>query len=791
MEKLNNKIKYSPEELKKMPIATAHWGSYRVEMNDGRPVALHGFEDDPSPSPIGEAMLETLSGPCRIGSPMVRRGFLENGKASDRTKRGYDSFVEVEWDQALDLAAQELTRVRDERGHEGIFAGSYGWASAGRFHHAQSQLRRFMNLFGGCTTARNTYSYAAAEVIMPHVAGSLNKLLLEHTSWRSIIEGAKLVVAFGGMAVKNSQVNPGGTGRHTQRDDMMAAKKAGIEFVNISPASSDVMEELEADWLAIRPNTDIALMLALAHTLVIEGLHDKAFLEKYCVGFEAFMPYLMGTDDGTPKDAKWAEQITGIDAGAIVALARRMANTPTNVSVSWSLTRQQNGEQPYWMVVVLAAMLGGIGQPGTGFSLGLSAVSSIGSDRSQLPWAAFPTGTNPVDKFIPVARIADMLLKPGEGFQYDGKDYTYPDIGLVYWAGGNPFHHHQDLNRLRKAWQNVETVIVHEPFWTPLARHADIVFPATVSLERNDLSGSTRDNYFFSTQKVIEPFGKARNDHDIFAGLARRLQPLGSSETGFHEAFIGGRDEGQWLRELYSETKKRGDRLGHSLPDYDEFKKAGFYKLDAPEEAKILLRDFREDPDAHPLNTPSGRIEIFSETIAGFHEGEIPGHPVWSEPVEWLGSSKTNTHPLHMVSHQPARRLHSQLDHSSHSRGGKIKGREPCNLNPRDAASRQIREGDMVRIFNDRGACLSVAQLDPGVREGVVMIATGAWYDPDWNDDPKCCKHGNPNNLTADLPTSNLAQGPGALTCLVEIERFDDAPPEVTAFNSPEIVSKK
>ncbi|MFK5978266.1 MAG: molybdopterin-dependent oxidoreductase [Rhizobiaceae bacterium] len=784
---MKNTQSKSIEELSQMPIASAHWGTYRIEMNDGKPVALHGFEQDPEPSSIGGAMLETLDGPCRIAKPMVRSGFLEHGKASDKTRRGNDSFVAVEWDFALDLAASELTRIRDERGNGGIYAGSYGWASAGRFHHAQSQMRRFLNLFGGFTSSRNTYSYAAAEVIMPHVVGSLNKLLLEHTSWRSIADGAGLVVAFGGMPVRNAQINPGGTGRHSQASDMMAAKKAGVEFVSISPSAPDTMKDLDADWLPIKPNTDMAMMLALAYTLVDEGLHDQAFLEKYCVGFEAFLPYLMGTSDGVPKNAQWAENITGIEASSIITLARRMANTPTTVSVSWSLTRQQNGEQPYWMVVVLAAMLGGIGQPGTGFALGLSAVNSIGSDREHLPWAALPTGKNPVDQFIPVARIADMLLNPGKPFQYDGKEYIYPDIGLIYWAGGNPFHHHQDLNRLRRAWQQVETVIVNEPFWTSLARHADIVFPTTVSLERNDLSGSSRDDYFFATQKATEPFGEARNDHDIFAGLASRLQPLRNSTTDFQEAFTQGRSEDEWLRELYRETKERGENLGYSLPDYDEFREVSFFKLDSPAEPKILLEKFRSNPDNHPLSTPSGRIEIFSEEIAGFNLKNIPGHPVWNEPIEWLGSENADKHPLHLVSHQPTRRLHSQLDQSSYSQAGKIKGREPCNINPSDAAKREIKDGDMVRIFNDRGACLSVARIDASVREGVVMLATGAWYDPDWSNDPNCCKHGNPNSLTADLPTSELAQGPGALTCLVELERFDKTPPEVTAFVPPEI----
>lgn len=769
------------------PITVTHWGAYRVVLEDKMPCRLFPLETDPASSPIGSAMLETREGPCRIAAPMVRREFLENGIKADPSLRGRSEFVEVTWDTALDLVAQELNRVRDHFGNEAIFAGSYGWASAGRFHHAQSQLRRFMNLFGGSTTSRNSYSYAAAEVILPHVVGEMKELLIEHTSWKSIAEGAGLVVAFGGMAQRNGQVNSGGTGRHSQVEDALAAKKAGVEFVNVSPAANDTMGELAADWLPIRPNTDVALMLALANCLVREDLHDKDFLTRYCTGFEKFLPYLTGESDGIPKDESWAEAITGIPAATTRALAHRIASTPTMLSASWSLTRQQNGEQNYWMLVVLAAMLGGIGQSGTGFALGLGAVNGIGNHRTHLPWAALPTGQNPVQSFIPVARIADMLLHPGEAFHYDGQHLKYPKVRLVYWAGGNPFHHHQDLNRLRSAWQKIETVIVHEPFWTPLARHADVVLPTSLSMERADLAGSPRDSFLIAMHKVVEPYRETLSDHVIFAELARRLCPRDDIGENLHAAFTEGRDEEEWLQELYGETAQRGRKQGYELPAYQDFLTQGFFELPAPKQAQILLQAFRMDPEKNPLPTPSGRIEIFSETIANMGLEDMPGHPHWRAPAEWLGAESIQDFPLHLISHQPARRLHSQLDHGLFSRGGKVKDREPCRLHPRDAAIRGIKDGDLVRLFNRRGACISAAQLDKNLMPGVVMLATGAWYDPDWNGDADCCKHGNPNTLTADIATSSLGQGPSAQTCLVEIERLQGTPPTVTAFAPPTI----
>ena len=189
----------------------------------------------------------------------------------------------------------------------------------------------------------------------------------------------------------------------------------------------------------------------------------------------------------------------------------------------------------------------------------------------------------------------------------------------------------------------------------------------------------------------------------------------------------------------------------------------------------------------HPLNTPSGRIEIFSKTIAGFDLPDCPGHPVWLEPREWQG--RAADYPLHLISNQPANKLHSQLDHGAVSRAARIAGREAVHLHPVDAAARGIVAGDVVRVFNDRGACLGGAVLDDDLRHGVVQMSTGAWYDP---ADPgvvgSLCKHGNVNVLTRDQGTSGLAQGPSAMSCLVQIVRYDGVPPKVTAHEPPVIL---
>jgi biotin/methionine sulfoxide reductase len=221
------------------------------------------------------------------------------------------------------------------------------------------------------------------------------------------------------------------------------------------------------------------------------------------------MPYLTGETDGQPKDAAWAANITGVPADTIRGLARCMAAERTMPTAAWSLQRADHGEQPYWALVLLAACLGQIGLPGGGFGFGYGSAGGIAEPPLLFPGPAMPTLANPAGLAIPAARIADCLLHPGERYDYNGNSATYPDIRLAYWAGGNPFHHHQDLNRLRRAWQRPETIIVHEPWWTATARHADIVLPATTTLERNDVGCSPRDRFVIAMHQAIDPVGEA------------------------------------------------------------------------------------------------------------------------------------------------------------------------------------------------------------------------------------------------------------------------------------------
>jgi len=754
----------------------AHWGAFVADVRDGDIASVRADDGDEDPSPLLGNLPGSLRHTSRVTGPAVRRGWLDDGPGPS-SRRGADEFVAVSWDELTELLADELRRIVDTHGNEAIYGGSYGWASAGRFHHAQSQVHRFLKMLGGYTFSRHSYSLGATGVIMPRVVGTHDDLFKRSTQWDVIAEHTDLLVCFGGVGVKNSAVNPGGTTEHPTRSALQRLRDRGGRVVSISPLRDDTSGDCE--WLAPLPGTDIAIMLALAHVLAVEGLADRQFLGTHCTGYDRFECYLLGTDDGVPKSPQWAADISGLSADDIVTLARRMAAQRTIVMVSWSLQRVRYGEQAPWMGLVLAAMLGQIGLPGGGFGHGYGSQNELGMAPLRCPLPTFPQGANPVTTFIPVAAVSDMLLHPGDDFDYNGRRLTYPDIKCVYWAGGNPFHHHQNIPRLRRALARPDTIVVHDPYWTAMAKHADIVVPSTTSYERDDYSGSRNDPVLMAMPALAEPYAESRDDYATFAALAHRL--------GFGEQFTEGRTAREWLEHMY---EKWSTNLDFDVPPFEDFWRAGRLRLPT-ETGLTLLADFRADPVTHRLGTPSGRIEIFSSDIDGFGYDDCAGHPKWYEPTEWLGGERAIAYPLHLVANQPATRLHSQLDGGGTSQNSKVAGREPIRIHPADAAGRDLADGDVVRVFNDRGACLAGVVIDDRLRPRVVQLSTGAWYDPEDPADPdSLCVHGNPNVLTADVGTSALAKGCTGAHVLVEIAKHTGPLPPVRAHQPPAFVRR-
>ena len=750
-----------------------HWGAFTALVEDGRIVGIEPYADDPAPSHMLAAIPDLMDPKVRIDRPYVREGWLKQRLASDRSQRGSDRMVPLAWDTALDLVAGEIDRMRKAHGNDSIFAGSYGWTSAGRLHHAQSVVKRLFNCIGGYTGHVDTYSVGAGQVIVRHVLGGDGyghpnsiELIAEHT---------ELLLVCGALSPRTEQVESGGLGRHGLGGHLARLGKRGARIVLVSPRRDDMPAGVNAEWWPIRPNTDTALLVGLAGEIVAAGLEDKDFLARCTSGSERFLDYLRGVTDGMPKTAAWAGAITGLEPERIRALALEMVRKRSFITVSYALQRAVHGEQPWWSAAALAAVAGQWGHAGGGANFGLGSVAHAHVSFPLAPIGGLSHGKKPNPSFIPVARIADMLLNPGAPFTYQGKTHAYHDIRLVYWAGGNPFHHHQDLGRLQVAWARPETIVVQEINWTATARRADIVLPATSTLERNDISGGRRADMIFAMKQVVAPYAEARPDFEILRGLASRL--------GVEQAYTEGRDEMGWLRHLYEAMREGNLKRGAAMPDFDSFWRVGH--VDVPQAVpEPALTRFRADPETNRLATESGKLVLYSETLAQCAYPDCPPHPMWMEPPEWLGAGAAKRTPFHLISAQPNGRLHSQLDNGRVAQAEKQAGREAMLINPTDAQKLGLKEGDTALLSNSRGRCLAGVRLSGDIRPGVAVLPTGAWYQPVWSADGPLDIAGNPNSLTLDVPASAFSGGCAAHTCLVSIERYEGNAP-LPSFEMP------
>ncbi|MEZ5730499.1 MAG: molybdopterin-dependent oxidoreductase [Burkholderiaceae bacterium] len=370
----------------------SHWGAYTVLVQDGRVVGVEPFAQDPHPSDQIESIKGWADTRRRVLRPMARKSWLAARREGrpmtpdEHAARGQEAFEPIEWDEALTLVAGEIQRVIRDHGNRSIFSGSYGWTSCGRFHHAQSLVRRTMNCVGGFTGHRDTYSIAAGPVILRHVLGSTDACQSKANTFENLVKHTDTLVVFGGIALRTAQSEAGGIARHRLPDYLKAMSDRGMRIVLVSPQQDDLPDFVRAEWWPIRPNTDTALMLALAREVVAAGKHDADFLARHCSGSEAFLDYLAGRADGVEKTADWAASITGIDPARIRELASTLASTRSMLSVSWSLQRAVHGEQPFWAALALASVTGQIGLPGGGVAYGYGSLGGVGGpQRSRAP----------------------------------------------------------------------------------------------------------------------------------------------------------------------------------------------------------------------------------------------------------------------------------------------------------------------------------------------------------------------------------------------------------------------
>ena len=781
----------------KETLTASHWGLFYARTEKGRLSGARPFEGDRAPSPNLNDIANLPYAKARILEPMVRRGFLEKGSES-RADRGRDGYVPVSWETALDLAADALRSTYRYYGPSAVWGRSYGWKSPGSVNNSIALLQRLLNLMGGYIETGNSYSTAAIGTILPYALGVKDP---RSTGWDTILAHTERIILWGCDPIVTNDIDWTTTLHESTALFRSLKGHARIRTVAVNPVCPRTAREIGSKWIAVKPGTDCALMLGLLHVLIEERLSNEDFLSTRVTGWPELKAYILGREDGVEKTPAWAAAESGVPADEIRALARDMAGHRTMIMFGWGPQRARYGELPPWMAVALAAALGQIGLPGGGIGTNYHYCNGgfppgTGPQLGQIPSRVAPV--LPVEKpwkgsrAVPVARMADVLANPGKVIDWNGSRIEYPEVRLVFWAGGNPFAHHPDTRRLEEAWRRPDAVIVAESFWNATARHADIILPASTFLERNDITpiGTYVNDGIVLMKKAIEPVGASRSDYAIFSDLARRL--------GLEAAFTEGLSEDEWIERLYEEARERSlaSGLREPLPEWKDFEREGviLYPHEKKDEGYVAFADFRRDPEGHPLKTETGKIVLYSERIAKLGYADCPPHPAFLKPYEAYGNAEHAADEraakapegkfLQLVSPKSDARLHSQLNAVTF-RKSEIAGRELCLINPADALKRGIKTGDVVRVSSLRGAILAGALATDAVREGAVVVHHGGWFDPQNVEGEALDVHGSSNVLTPDDPASSLSCGNIASTALVEVSKWAGNAPDVKVFEPP------
>ncbi|MFL7012933.1 trimethylamine-N-oxide reductase TorA [Enterovibrio norvegicus] len=774
----------------------SHWGAFRARVVGGEVAEIVPFSHDKNPSQMIDGIKGLIYNPSRVRYPMVRLDWLKRSEGWNTT-RGDNRFVRVTWDQALDLFYAELERVQKTYGPSGLLAGQTGWRQTGQFQSCTTHMQRALAMHGYFVKKIGDYSTGAGQTILPYVLGS-TEVYAQQTSWPLVLENAKQIIIWANDPVKNAQVGwqcP----THDVYDYFAQLKdkvaKGETRVICVDPVASKTQKYLGCEHQYINPQTDVPFMLAIAHTLYTEKLYDKNFLDVYCLGFEDFIGYVMGqTKDKVEKTPEWAAEICGISADGIRDFARMLASDRTQIMFGWCVQRQQHGEQPYWMGAVIASMLGGIGLPGGGVSYA-HHYSGIGEPATGAAGpGGFPRNLDPgmtplhnnndfkgFSSTIPVARWIESIEEPGKEINYNGNKVKLPPIKMVVVSGNNPWHHHQDHNRMKKAYHNIETAVTIDFAWTATCRFSDIVLPACTQFERDDIDlyGAYSATGVLAMHKLVDPLYQSRTDFDIFKGLTQRFG------VGKDKEFAQDMNDMQWVEKLYNECAE-ANKGKFAMPDFETFWKDGYVSFG---EGSTFVRHaaFREDPELNPLGTPSGFIEITSRKIGSYGYEYCQEHPMWFEKAERShGGPGSDKFPFWLQSCHPDKRLHSQMCESPAMRETyAVQGREPAYINPADAKAKGIKDGDLIRVYNDRGQLIAGAVVSDSYPLGVIRIQEGAWYGPTGSEIGAIDTYGDPNTVTLDVGTSELAQACSAYTCLVEYEKFKGEAPAVNAFSGP------
>jgi len=696
----------------------------------------------------GRTQIARVYSPERLKYPMKRVG-----------KRGEGKFERISWEEALDTIASEMKRLMDAYGPESFYF-HYATGTQWRGPDGRACIRRLMRLFGGYTDYFGNYSDAQIAAARPFITGT-------GSNSSDDLLNSKLCVMFG----VNSLVTRAGGANSGYYCSL--AKQAGVRFISIDPVYTDTAVTLDAEWIPINPGTDAALVAALAHVMVKEDLYDKDFMAKYVVGFDedtlpegapkngSYMAYIMGDEDGVEKTPEWAAEITGIPAQRIIALAREIAQVkPCAIVQELGVQRRAYGEQAVRAIPILAAMTGNFGVSGGGTGLDFGSGTPI-------KMGAMPLPDNPVPTKISVYLWPDMIergeeMTSGPRDKIRGAEKVGANMKFMWNHGGNCLtNQHSDINATIKMLEDdtkLELLVTTEVMMTPSCLVSDILLPSASGFEADNILtgvGAGRASWAMYSHAVIEPMYETRPDLWMAEQLAERLGLLDVYQEG-HTT----RED--WIRDIIAPAQE-------AYPDFpatvEEFKEKGVYKVFSKGQT-IAGKAFVEDPEANPLTTESGKIQVYSPTLAAWNEPEeLPAIPKYIPEWEGVSDPLREKFPLMMIGSHAVQRSHStfgNLDVIQEAHQHNIR------INPVDAAARGIKNGDMVKVFNDRGVIEVKAKVTPRIRPGVVDVPQGTYHKPDANG---VDKGGCINTLTKYHP-SPLAKGNPQHTNLVQVEKL-------------------
>jgi len=704
---------------------------YIVHVEEGKARKVEPYPD-PALRPCVKvyAFPQKVHAEDRLLFPLKRTGARGDGK-----------FNRISWEEALREVATQLKRVRDTYGASSILGLTANGAVG--YLHSPLVLWRLLNMVGGFTNRWGSASNQAA-----HWASLVNYGTVGTGNSHDDLVNSRLIILWGWNALETMY----GTGTPYY---LVKAKEAGAKIIYVDVRFTNTAAVLANQWIPIRPGTDTAMLLSMAYVMIREKLLDEDFLKTYTVGFEYFSNYVLGKEDGITKTPLWAEGITGVKADTIEALAREYSTTkPAALMPAYSIGRTSFGAQPFRAAMTLAAMTGSIGISG-GNAAGVG--SRPGTSGTLGGPGSFPVGESPSEPVLP-GGIKPLVVDHSLHKQYrihtamvwdamlTGKAGGYPaDIKMVYIACTDCLNQWSNTNKAAEAIKKPEFVVIHEQFMTPTARFADVILPVNSHWERNDCFRGL--DYTAYGNKIIEPLGETKSDFEICCELAEKLGIEGYSD----------KSEDEWIRNVVPEPR---DRAGNIL-SYDEFQKQGIAFTPIREQPIIAFKE--QITDLKPFPTPSGKIEIYSEQLVRMGNPDLPPIPKYIPTWENIDDPLAQKYPFQLVTFHPPRRVHSVFYNIP-----AINKLEPSVvwINSRDASMKNIRNGDKVKVFNDRGATVLMATVTERIIPGVVAIAEGAWYIP---DEHGVDHGGNPNVLTKDAPTP--CGGIPYNTVLVQIER--------------------